>query len=179
MAPRRRPNRLIEKDVMIASRRRCCLCVFLNNRNEVRKGQIAHLNRDSGDSRFENLVYLCLEHHDEYDSRPSQSKALLFEEVRDYRDRLYAENSETNNVARHTSRTAELAPLPDISEYEVLRKRFPNELGLPKRSISRSTSISITPSASIAGSPKRRCGRRGRSMNCSPTWARPILACSA
>jgi hypothetical protein len=130
MASRRRPNRLVEKDVMVSSRRRCCLCVFLNNRNDVRKGQIAHLNRDPNDSRFENLVYLCLEHHDEYDSQTSQSKALLLEEVRDYRNRLYAENKESKIVAQYAaaSVSAELAPLPDISQYEVTRRKFPSEL---------------------------------------------------
>ncbi len=130
MPSRRRPHRLIEKDVLTASRRRCCLCVFLDNRNDVRKGQIAHLNRDPGDSRFENLVYLCLEHHDEYDSQTSQSKALVLEEVRDYRDRLYARNDESKIAAQHAaaSESAELTPLPDISQYEALRERFPSEL---------------------------------------------------
>jgi len=77
----------------------------LNSRNDVRKGQIAHLNRDPGDSRFENLVYLCFEHHDEYDSQTSQSKALLLEEVRDYRDRLYAQNDDSKIVAEHAAVT--------------------------------------------------------------------------
>jgi hypothetical protein len=130
MSSRRRPNRLVEKDVVIASRRRCCLCVFLNNRNDVRKGQIAHLNRDPGDSRFANLVYLCLEHHDDYDSPTSQSKALLLEEVRDYRDRLYKQNKEFNAIARHATslQSAELSILPNLSQYEILRKKFLNEL---------------------------------------------------
>jgi hypothetical protein len=116
--------------VLIASRRRCCLCVFLNNLNEVRKGQIAHLNRDPGNSRFENLVYLCLEHHDEYDSRANQSKALLLEEVREYRDRLYDQNSVSTIVAAHAEKheSAELVPLPDISQFGALRKRFPERL---------------------------------------------------
>jgi hypothetical protein len=38
---------------------------------------------------LENLVWLCLEHHDEFDSHTSQSKGLTPEEVRAYRDRLY------------------------------------------------------------------------------------------
>ncbi len=71
------------------SHRRCCLCVFLEERDETRPGQIAHLNREPSDSRFDNLVFLCLEHHNEYDGRPSQSKAFLPEEVREYRDKLY------------------------------------------------------------------------------------------
>jgi hypothetical protein len=130
MARRQRPNRPVEKDVVVAARRQCCLCVFLFSRTEPRRGQIAHLNHDPGDSRFENLVYLCLEHHDEYDSRTSQSKGLLLDEVREYRDRLYAQNGGTQNIARHAaiSETAELEPLPDFPQYEALRKRFPKKL---------------------------------------------------
>ena len=86
-------SKFVEKEVLTASRRRCCLCVFLTDRDDVRKGQIAHLNRDPSDSRFQNLVFLCLEHHDEYDGRASQSKGLTLEEVTEYRDRLYRQNN--------------------------------------------------------------------------------------
>jgi hypothetical protein len=89
--PRRPLSSLDEKRVLVASRRKCCLCVYLYGRNEPRKGQIAHLNRDRMDGRPENLVWLCFDHHDEYDSRTSQSKGLTLQEVRHYRDALYAE----------------------------------------------------------------------------------------
>src|SRR5271155_3496670 len=90
-APRRPPTGFDKKEVLIASRRRCCLCRYLDGNEGRRRGQIAHLNRDRMDARLENLVWLCLEHHDEYDSRTSQSKGLTLEEVRHYRDKLYAE----------------------------------------------------------------------------------------
>jgi hypothetical protein len=129
MSERRRPKRAIEKDVLVAARRRCCLCVFLLGRIEPRKGQIAHLNHDRSESTFENLVFLCLDHHDEYDSQTSQSKGLLPEEVREYRDRLYEQNQDAPNIAKHaaTSETAELEPLPTAPQYEILRKRFRNK----------------------------------------------------
>lgn len=118
---------------MLASRRRCCLCFFLHNRDEVRKGQIAHLNRDPSDFRFENLAWLCLDHHDEYDGRTSQSKGLTLDEVRAYRDRLYARyGTEFKKKAPEndsSEKLAELPPLPPTSEYESLKLRFPNELG--------------------------------------------------
>ena len=72
------------------SRRRCCLCVFLEYREEQCGGQIAHISRDPSDSEFENLVFLCLKYHDEYDSRHTRSKSLMPEEVKDYRDRREA-----------------------------------------------------------------------------------------
>jgi hypothetical protein len=76
MRRRKRLPTKVEKKVLIASTRRCCLCVFLDHRDGVRKGQIAHLNHNPNDHRFENLVWLCLEHHDDYDGRPSQSKGF-------------------------------------------------------------------------------------------------------
>jgi hypothetical protein len=130
MPIRRGVSKSIETDVLIASRRRCCLCVFLKNRDEDRPGQIAHLNRDPSDSRFDNLVFLCFEHHEEYDRRPSQSKALLASEVRKYRDQLYARYPKFHTVAKHAAKAenADLRSLPKTSQYEELRRRFPGEL---------------------------------------------------
>ena len=75
-------------DVLVASRRRCCICFALSNDAAEKKGQIAHLDRDASNATRENLVFLCLEHHDQYDSRTSQSKGLSIEEVRRYRAQL-------------------------------------------------------------------------------------------
>jgi hypothetical protein len=133
MSKRRPLPKSVEKGVLLASRRRCCLCVFLDHRDEVRRGQIAHLNHDPNNSRFENLVWLCLEHHDEYDGRTSQSKGITIEEVREYRDRLYARNNpEANRELLNdiiSAELAELPPLPPTAEYERLRKEFPKDLG--------------------------------------------------
>lgn len=80
----------IQEQVLISSRRRCCVCAFLNGDHRERKGQIAHLDGDSSNSTLDNLVWLCLEHHDELDSRTSQRKGLSSHEVRRHRDTLYA-----------------------------------------------------------------------------------------
>jgi len=127
----------VEKEVLLASRRRCCLCVFLDDRDEVRKGQLAHLNRKPNDHRFENLVYLCLEHHDQYDGKTSLSKGLTEDEVREYRNRLYVRyNPETKPPGLDdagSSEGGELSPLPPTSEYEILRKEYSHELGFTLR----------------------------------------------
>lgn len=81
--------KVVQADVVIKSKRRCPLCVFLNGKESERLGQIAHLNGDNSDNRFENLVWLCLEHHDKFDSTTSQTKNYTQVEVRNYRDRLY------------------------------------------------------------------------------------------
>lgn len=129
MANRRKVPKSIETNVLVAARRRCCLCVFLHGRDEVRRGQIAHLNRDPSDYRFENLVWLCLEHHDEFDSKTSQSKGLTQAEVETYRDRLYARHPEAAQKAIHDSKAVlpELPPFPPLPEYDVVRKKFPTK----------------------------------------------------
>lgn len=91
MAERRRLSEKIATEVLVASRRRCCLCFYLLDRRTTCRGQIAHLNRRRDDDRVENLVWLCFDHHDEFDSRTSQSKGLTPGEVKVYRDRLIAE----------------------------------------------------------------------------------------
>lgn len=80
----------VEKEVLVRSRRRCCICYGLYRDYGVRKGQIAHVDQDNQNSVVENLVFLCLEHHDEYDSTPSQAKGLTVKELLHYRDELYA-----------------------------------------------------------------------------------------
>ena len=80
---------VVQADVVIKSRRRCPLCVFLDGNESERPGQIAHLNGDNSDSRFENLVWLCLEHHDKFDSKTSQTKNYTQVEVKSYREKLY------------------------------------------------------------------------------------------
>lgn len=85
---RSRPSKDLEHDVLIACGRKCCLCYFLEGDKRTRKGQIAHINQNRGDSRAENLVWLCFDHHDEYDSTTRQSKGLTAGELRSYRDRL-------------------------------------------------------------------------------------------
>lgn len=96
MIQRKQIPKAVETRVLLSSRRRCCLCVYLEHQDGVRKGQIAHLNHDSSDPRFENLVYLCLEHHDEYDGETSQAKGLTPDEVRAYRNLLYGEGPKQN-----------------------------------------------------------------------------------
>jgi hypothetical protein len=79
----------IESEVLIQSRRRCSLCFGLNKNQEEKSGQIAHIDQNSSNNSFSNLVFLCLNHHDAYDSRPSQSKGYTEIEIKHYREELY------------------------------------------------------------------------------------------
>jgi hypothetical protein len=89
MSKRKRTPSNIEKKVLLQSARRCCICYGLHSDFAVKKGQIAHLDQDPANSNFDNLAWLCFEHHDEYDSSTRQSKGLTIAEVKDYRDQLY------------------------------------------------------------------------------------------
>lgn len=75
--------------VLRRSRRRCCICFGLHRDDGVKKGQVAHLDQDRDNNDVDNLAWLCLEHHDDYDSRTSQSKSLQLTEVKAYRSELY------------------------------------------------------------------------------------------
>ena len=75
-------------EVLAACRRRCAICFGLNRDTGIKPGQIAHLDRDAANPSFDNLVFLCLEHHDQFDSKTSQSKGLTSDEVRRFRQEL-------------------------------------------------------------------------------------------
>jgi hypothetical protein len=76
--------------VLVKSRRRCCLCFGLNRDVSIVRGQIAHVDRDAANSDPDNLAFLCLLHHDLYDSRSLQSKGMTPTELRSYRDELHS-----------------------------------------------------------------------------------------
>jgi len=79
----------VQAAVLTSSRRRCCICFGLNRDLSIVRGQIAHLNKNPNNNDFDNLVFLCMVHHDEYDSRTSQSKSFRVQEIKRYRQELY------------------------------------------------------------------------------------------
>lgn len=89
MAERPKTPTDVETKVLTLSARRCALCFQLTGSLNHSRGQIAHINRKKTDYRFVNLAYLCLRHHDAYDSKTSQSKGFTPGELRHCRDALY------------------------------------------------------------------------------------------
>jgi hypothetical protein len=87
--PRKKIPQVVQTKVFMMSRRRCCICFGLDRDDSQKKGQIAHLDKNASNNNFDNLAYLCLDHHDEFDSQTSQSKGLTTAEVKNYRDELY------------------------------------------------------------------------------------------
>lgn len=88
MTPAKRSRKKLAGDkatqALIRSARRCPLCFGLEGDSRIKRGQIAHLDRDPSNDASDNLQFLCLPHHDEYDTRTSQSKGMTEGEVRHY-----------------------------------------------------------------------------------------------
>jgi hypothetical protein len=79
----------VEEKVFSQSRRRCAICFYLHQDTDVKKGQIAHLDRRRSNNLEDNLAFLCLEHHSEYDSVTSQHKNYTIAEVKSARRALH------------------------------------------------------------------------------------------
>ncbi len=89
MTTRKRQSPATEADVLVLSRRRCCICFGLHRDVSIKQGQIAHLDQNPSNAAPDNLAFLCLSHHDQYDSKTSQSKNFTVSEVKLYRHELY------------------------------------------------------------------------------------------
>jgi hypothetical protein len=69
------------------------LCFGLKADLKVKAGQIAHLDHNPSNNNLDNLAWLCLFHHDEYDSIHRQAKGITLEEAKLYRVKLYSKLS--------------------------------------------------------------------------------------
>jgi hypothetical protein len=92
--------RPIESVVLERSRRRCAFCWGLEFDLGVKDVQIAHIDGDPSNNAIDNLVALCLVHHNQYDTTPRQTKRLTPTEAKRYRDQLY-------DILRKKRRTVE------------------------------------------------------------------------
>lgn len=125
----------IETSVLIRSRRRCALCYGLHGDDDQKDGQIAHINRNSNDSRLENLAFLCLQHHDQYDTHRSQSKERplraedsLFSEFRELvpeKWRHVYEEALDFYTGPHRAQSAVLLVLDGPKSVEAIAEQIP------------------------------------------------------
>jgi hypothetical protein len=98
----------METQVLTRSLRRCCLCFALANDRSVKAGQIAHLDHNRKNNKFDNLVWMCFTHHDQYDGTTSQSKNFQLPEVKVYRDQMYEWLAEERRGASASDSVKEL-----------------------------------------------------------------------
>jgi hypothetical protein len=77
-----------EAKILLSSRRRCALCLAYHTDTDIKKGQIAHIDRNPENNEEKNLAFLCLPHHDEYDGKMSQSKSWTPKELTESKNYL-------------------------------------------------------------------------------------------
>ena len=85
---RKKISQKTETELLINCRRRCCICFGLDKDHRIKQGQLAHLDQNRDNNKIQNLAFLCLAHHDQYDSRSSQSKGLTKNEVVHFKEEL-------------------------------------------------------------------------------------------
>jgi hypothetical protein len=119
MAPRAHTKVSVETDVLTASARRCCLCYGITQDYTEKPGQIAHVDGDRSNGEFANLAWLCLEHHDRYDGRTSQSKGITERELKAYRTQLYEEVTRIRKASSATATPNEFLNTPDATRASI------------------------------------------------------------
>jgi hypothetical protein len=109
----------VQEEVLTKSARRCAFCFGLDGKlDAVMQGQIAHVDRDNTKTAFDDLAWLCLVHHDAYDSKTSQSKGLIPGELRIYRDRLYVMIAAGEHLRRDVVATAPVQIRAEVLEHD-------------------------------------------------------------
>jgi hypothetical protein len=88
MPARKKTPPSTELDVLTRTARRCALCFGLEGDLSRKKGQIAHIDHDPSNTDPGNLVFLCLDHHDEYDSTTRFAKGVTELELKAYQSVL-------------------------------------------------------------------------------------------
>lgn len=102
--PRKRIDAEIEAAILIKSARRCPLCFHLDGDLREKAGQIAHLDNDRTNASEDNLAWMCMPHHSQYDSSTRQHKNYTIKEVKQLRALLY------EAIARGDRRAAAVVP---------------------------------------------------------------------
>ncbi len=121
MSDRPKVHSSVEEQVLTASRRRCAICFGLHRETTIKRGQIAHIDGRPSNNDLDNLVFLCLNHHEEYDATSRQAKGITQKEVRTYRDELYA--SITVEWSKPTSfTTPTIDPIGSKAGHYVLER---------------------------------------------------------
>jgi len=125
MPPRKQIRKPIPESIVTSiltrSARNCALCFGLKKELAVKQGQIAHVDGKRANHKEDNLVFLCLEHHDQFDSQTSQSKGFTREEVKFYRNRLYYAVENWDPETKPRSQPQGHIPVPPYGSVREMR----------------------------------------------------------
>lgn len=80
----------IRRSTLLQSKRVCCLCYHFRNKTKAIRGQFAHIDHNPQNNDVDNIAWLCLEHHDEYDGTNGLTARITEDEVKAARSNLYA-----------------------------------------------------------------------------------------
>ncbi len=119
MAKQKKSKDKREVEVLTKSRRRCCVCFGLKRNLKIKKGQIAHVDGNKHNNKLDNLAFLCLPHHDQLDTKTSQSKGLKKDEVKQYRNELYTHFADWGIQAKRENLLRYLASQIDIKHMAL------------------------------------------------------------
>ena len=108
-----------ETAVLIKSARRCPICFHLHGDLTPKLGQIAHLDGDRTNSAEDNLAWLCMPHHSEYDSTTSQHKNYTIAEIKEMRRGLY----EAISKGQHTLSISQALSGPEAESPKTRAQR--------------------------------------------------------
>ena len=75
----------VARKVALTCRRVCAMCWALYGVGSAQRGQIAHADHDPTNDKENNLVWLCVSCHDEYDSTPKQTRRIDQGELKAYK----------------------------------------------------------------------------------------------
>lgn len=113
--------------ILDRGRRRCALCAHFDNDYTQKEGQIAHIDRDPSSTAEDNLVYLCLPHHDDYDTKRRPTRNLTPREVKTARDRLYRSIEQGGDLPSGTQRPTGIeADRRTLAEIQAAMQKVPN-----------------------------------------------------
>ncbi|HVR39297.1 MAG TPA: hypothetical protein VMU84_09390 [Thermoanaerobaculia bacterium] len=129
---RKAPRPEVETQIFSDSARRCAICYVLDGDLGRKHGQVAHIDKDRTQSEEKNLVFLCLEHHNEYDGKTSQSKNITAGELREYKKRLTAAIVEGRHLLLPQTKAATEERIEAVRVHDVTLFRQADGL-MPER----------------------------------------------
>ncbi len=117
MTARKKTPTSTETAVLTKSARRCPVCYHLHGDLEVKLGQIAHLDQNPVNTQEENLAFMCMPHHSEYDSKTSQHKNYTHAEIVELRRKLYvAINTGQHHQVKISTEKSTLEPINVVTQ---------------------------------------------------------------